>query len=60
MTPPRHIVLVGAGLAAQRCCQALRGRGHDGRVTLVGDERVDVRLGARIERFGRAARPSCP
>jgi NADPH-dependent 2,4-dienoyl-CoA reductase/sulfur reductase-like enzyme len=38
MTAPRHIVLVGAGLAAQRCCQALRRRGHDGRITLVGDE----------------------
>jgi len=40
MTPPRHIVLVGAGLAAQRCCQALRRRGHDGRITLIGDEAV--------------------
>ena len=34
------IVLVGAGLAAQRCCQALRRRGHDGPITLVGDEGV--------------------
>lgn len=38
MTAPHHVVLVGAGLAAQRCCQALRRRGHDGRITLVGDE----------------------
>jgi NADPH-dependent 2,4-dienoyl-CoA reductase/sulfur reductase-like enzyme len=38
MSAPRHIVLVGAGLAAQRCCQALRRRGHDGLITLVGDE----------------------
>jgi 3-phenylpropionate/trans-cinnamate dioxygenase ferredoxin reductase component len=38
MSIPRHIVLVGAGLAAQRCCQALRRRGHDGPITLVGDE----------------------
>ena len=34
------IVLVGAGLAAQRCCQALRRRGHDGPITLLGDEGV--------------------
>jgi 3-phenylpropionate/trans-cinnamate dioxygenase ferredoxin reductase component len=40
MTAPRHIVLVGAGLAAQRCCQALRRRGHDGAITLIGDEAV--------------------
>jgi len=33
-----NIVLVGAGLAAQRCSQALRRRGHDGRITIVGDE----------------------
>jgi NADPH-dependent 2,4-dienoyl-CoA reductase/sulfur reductase-like enzyme len=32
------IVLVGAGLAAQRCAQALRRLGHDGPITLVGDE----------------------
>ena len=35
-----NIVLVGAGLAAQRCCQALRRLGHDGPITLVGDEGV--------------------
>lgn len=34
------IVLVGAGLAAQRCSQALRRLGHDGPITLVGDEGV--------------------
>ena len=33
-----NIVLVGAGLAAQRCAHALRRRGHDGPITLVGDE----------------------
>lgn len=38
MTPPDHIVIAGAGLAAQRCCQALRRRGHDGPIVLVGDE----------------------
>lgn len=38
MTAPRQIVIVGAGLAAQRCCQALRRRGHDGRIILIGDE----------------------
>ena len=35
-----RIVLVGAGLAAQRCCQSLRRLGHDGPITLVGDESV--------------------
>jgi NADPH-dependent 2,4-dienoyl-CoA reductase/sulfur reductase-like enzyme len=35
-----RIVLVGAGLAAQRCCQSLRRLGHDGPITLVGDEGV--------------------
>jgi NADPH-dependent 2,4-dienoyl-CoA reductase/sulfur reductase-like enzyme len=38
MSKPHHIVIAGAGLAAQRCCQALRRRGHDGPITLVGDE----------------------
>ena len=38
MTPPRHIVIAGAGLAAQRATQALRRRGHDGPITIVGDE----------------------
>jgi len=33
-----NIVLVGAGLAAQRCAHALRRRGHDGGITIVGDE----------------------
>ena len=33
-----NIVLVGAGLAAQRCAHALRRRGHDGPITIVGDE----------------------
>lgn len=32
------IILIGAGLAAQRCAQALRRRGHDGRIILLGDE----------------------
>ncbi len=32
------IVLIGAGLAAQRCAQTLRRRGHDGRIVLLGDE----------------------
>lgn len=33
------VVIVGAGLAGQRCCEALRARGWEGRVRLVGDER---------------------
>ncbi|MDX6690243.1 MAG: 3-phenylpropionate/trans-cinnamate dioxygenase ferredoxin reductase component [Solirubrobacteraceae bacterium] len=35
---PQRIVVVGAGLAAQRCCAALRRLGHDGQITLFGDE----------------------
>jgi 3-phenylpropionate/trans-cinnamate dioxygenase ferredoxin reductase subunit len=36
--PPRRIVIVGAGLAAQRCCATLRRLGHDGPIVLIGDE----------------------
>ena len=32
------VVIVGAGLAAQRCCEALRARGWDGPIRLLGDE----------------------
>ena len=32
-----RIVIAGAGLAAQRCIQALRRRRHDGPITLLGD-----------------------
>ncbi|GAA3618158.1 NAD(P)/FAD-dependent oxidoreductase [Streptomyces chitinivorans] len=35
---PRHIVVVGASLAGTATARALRERGYDGRVTLVGDE----------------------
>ena len=34
-----RIVLVGAGLAAQRCAEALRANGHDGPITMIGAER---------------------
>ena len=34
------IVLIGAGLASQRCAHTLRRLGHDGPITLVGDEGV--------------------
>ncbi|MCZ2523223.1 NAD(P)/FAD-dependent oxidoreductase [Streptomyces sp. HB2AG] len=34
----RHIVVVGASLGGTRTAQALRERGFDGRLTLVGDE----------------------
>ena len=33
-----RIVLVGAGLAAQRCAEALRANGHDGPITMIGAE----------------------
>jgi NADPH-dependent 2,4-dienoyl-CoA reductase/sulfur reductase-like enzyme len=32
------VVIVGAGLAGQRCCEALRARGWEGPIRLVGDE----------------------
>lgn len=32
------VLVVGAGLAAQRCCEALRARGFDGPIRLLGDE----------------------
>ncbi|MFI6497429.1 NAD(P)/FAD-dependent oxidoreductase [Nonomuraea typhae] len=34
-----HVVVVGAGLAGVRSVESLRGRGYDGRVTLLGEER---------------------
>jgi 3-phenylpropionate/trans-cinnamate dioxygenase ferredoxin reductase subunit len=33
-----RIVLAGAGLAAQRCAEALRAAGHDGPITMLGAE----------------------
>ena len=33
-----RIVLIGAGLAAQRCAETLRASGHDGPITMVGAE----------------------
>jgi NADPH-dependent 2,4-dienoyl-CoA reductase/sulfur reductase-like enzyme len=33
-----RVVIAGAGLAAQRCCATLRRLGHDGPITLVGEE----------------------
>ncbi|MEV4178851.1 FAD-dependent oxidoreductase [Nonomuraea sp. NPDC049709] len=35
----KHVVVVGAGLAGVRTVEALRGRGFDGRITLIGQER---------------------
>ena len=32
------IVIAGGGLAAQRCCERLRRKGYDGRITMVCDE----------------------
>ncbi|MFI6295378.1 NAD(P)/FAD-dependent oxidoreductase [Nonomuraea sp. NPDC050790] len=34
-----HVVVVGAGLAGVRSVESLRGRGFEGRVTLLGEER---------------------
>ncbi|GAA1518212.1 NAD(P)/FAD-dependent oxidoreductase [Nocardioides humi] len=38
MSAPEHIVVVGASLAGLRVVEALRRQGHEGRVTLIGDE----------------------
>ena len=38
MSRQPHIVIAGAGLVAQRATQALRRRGHDGPIAIVGDE----------------------
>ena len=38
MTP--GLLIVGGGLAAQRCCETLRALGHDAPITIVGAERV--------------------
>jgi NADPH-dependent 2,4-dienoyl-CoA reductase/sulfur reductase-like enzyme len=38
MTPPRHVVVVGAGLGGLRTVESLRREGFDGRITLVGEE----------------------
>jgi 3-phenylpropionate/trans-cinnamate dioxygenase ferredoxin reductase component len=37
MTP--GLLIAGAGLAAQRCCETLRALGQDGPITIVGPER---------------------
>lgn len=38
MTPPEHVVVVGAGLGGVRVVEQLRTLGHTGRITLIGDE----------------------
>jgi NADPH-dependent 2,4-dienoyl-CoA reductase/sulfur reductase-like enzyme len=38
MTPPRHVVVVGAGLGGLRTVENLRRERFDGRITLVGEE----------------------
>ncbi|MDJ0866032.1 MAG: FAD-dependent oxidoreductase [Myxococcota bacterium] len=39
MSPPSHIAVVGASLAGLRTVEALRGRGYDGRISWIGDEK---------------------
>jgi 3-phenylpropionate/trans-cinnamate dioxygenase ferredoxin reductase component len=39
MAPAATFVIIGAGLAGAKACEALRERGFDGRVVLLGDER---------------------
>ena len=38
MTPPRSVLVVGAGLAGARCAETLRAEGFDGELVLVGEE----------------------
>jgi NADPH-dependent 2,4-dienoyl-CoA reductase/sulfur reductase-like enzyme len=40
VTPPRNVIIVGAGLAGARCAETLRLEGFDGAIVLVGDEPV--------------------
>jgi 3-phenylpropionate/trans-cinnamate dioxygenase ferredoxin reductase subunit len=40
MTPPRRVLVVGAGLAGARCAETLRANGFDGELRLVGAEPV--------------------
>ncbi len=37
-TPDTDLLIVGAGLAAQRCAETLRQLGHDERIVIVGEE----------------------
>jgi 3-phenylpropionate/trans-cinnamate dioxygenase ferredoxin reductase component len=39
MAPAATFVIIGAGLAGAKACEALRERGFDGRIVLLGDER---------------------
>src|SRR5664279_555307 len=32
------VLIAGGGLAAQRCCEALRAHGFEGRIRVIGDE----------------------
>ena len=38
MTPPRRVVIVGAGLGGAKTAEALRRQGYDGSITLIGAE----------------------
>jgi 3-phenylpropionate/trans-cinnamate dioxygenase ferredoxin reductase component len=40
MTPPRRVLVVGAGLAGTRCAETLRANGFDGELRIVGAEPV--------------------
>jgi 3-phenylpropionate/trans-cinnamate dioxygenase ferredoxin reductase subunit len=40
MRPPRHVLVVGAGLAGSRVAETLRADGYDGGLVVVGEEPV--------------------
>ena len=44
------IVLVGAGLAAQRCAESLRALGHDGPIAMYGDRIIERHTTAPLVR----------
>ena len=45
-----RVVIVGAGLAGLRTAEALRDRGFDGDITLIGEETEEPYIGSRSPR----------
>ena len=70
MTDPRHVVIVGSGLAGASAAAALRERGFAGKVTLFGQDRYrpyelpalskGILLGDTDHAVGKAFSRFCP